>query len=419
MTEKVGELALRKLKIVFLLLCSISLFYVGEVHAATNWNGTWTRDGKFDKGVLEISKETGQSFYFTLNVSSGANIGYVEGNAKISGKMATYSKTEYGSTCKLTFVQSNNKINVNQTEGCIGGMGTYFSGDYQKGTGTKKEPTLADVKIITKAQEAQLKKVVGSEYQTFIESMQLIGTHKDLDGFGVQYKTGYVRGLYPYMNSLIMFDKKGYVYAATIDQKTYKKAKFFTSNPVYKTKLPKTVQAWMKDVGLSKVDYKYVKVSVTSNVPKVFTSKYPKETVRVLKKVDLDKDKKDEIVILSKQGNLFLVKGNTVKKIATTINSDSGYQPANLQIFNPATGEYQIITTYHWGPSNTKAEVYRMQKGKLVNILDVRGDLSVRITKNKIYQVWKKYYTGGYNSATAVYTWNNKKQKFDVTGQTP
>ncbi|RFU66680.1 hypothetical protein [Peribacillus glennii] len=150
----------------------------------------------------------------------------------------------------------------------------------------------------------------------------------------------------------------------------------------------------------------------------IFKSKYPKETILSSVTVDLDKDRKQETVILSKQGNFFLIKGKTVKKVAKGIKTDPGWSPAaKLTVFNPAKGEYMIITRYYYPPGNTQIAVYRMIKGKLVRILNETGDLGVGISKTKINQHWKKYRSGGgWEPVTTVHTWNNAKKKFVASG---
>ncbi len=117
---------------------------------------------------------------------------------------------------------------------------------------------------------------------------------------------------------------------------------------------------------------------------------------------------------------MFLIKNNEVTKVAERIISEESFPIPKLMVFNPAKNEYQIITTYEYGPSNTKADVYRMQKGKLVKIFGVMGDQGVRISKSVIYQDWKKYRNeGGWDKVIAVYSWDNKKQKFIASSVKP
>lgn len=149
----------------------------------------------------------------------------------------------------------------------------------------------------------------------------------------------------------------------------------------------------------------------------IFKSKYPKQVIRVSKSVDLDKDRKPETVILTTLGYLYLVKGNKVTLVEKNIVSDKGFPAPKLTINHPAQDEYQVIIRLFYGASNTRAFVYRMQKGKLVKVLDVVGDVEIKIHKGKIYQVWKMYRDEGlWDPVTAVYSWNSKKQKFDVSG---
>ncbi|WP_066066801.1 hypothetical protein [Neobacillus soli] len=159
--------------------------------------------------------------------------------------------------------------------------------------------------------------------------------------------------------------------------------------------------------------------SLAATSTSLFKSKYPKQTIRTYVKVDLDKDHKSETVILTKQGKLYLVKGSKITYVAKGLIFEDADTP-KLSVFNPAKGEYQIITRNSWMPGSERAVVYRMQKGKLVRTLDVTGDISIRISKNKIYQVWKKYrMNGGWDPVTVVYTWDNHKHKFIAKGVRP
>ncbi|WP_066255276.1 hypothetical protein [Neobacillus drentensis] len=159
--------------------------------------------------------------------------------------------------------------------------------------------------------------------------------------------------------------------------------------------------------------------SLAASSTSIFKSKYPKQTIRTQVTVDLDKDHKAETVILTKQGRMYLVKGKKVIYVANGLIYEDADTP-KLRVFNPAKGEYQIITLNSWLPGSERAVVYRMQKGKLIRILNVTGDVDIRISKNKIYQEWKKYrQNGGWDPVTAVYTWDNHKHKFTFKGVRP
>ncbi|WP_416729803.1 hypothetical protein [Fictibacillus sp. JL2B1089] len=212
------------------------------------WNGPWTRVGKFNGGSLKISNVSDNSFAFTLDVADGANIGMIEGKANIEAVKATYSDNTVtgGESCVLTFSNKSDRIVITQTASCLGygGNGTTFEGEFVKGHVEPESKTLSDVQIISKKTDDQLQKMTGDDYRVFVDNMQMFGEGiKDQDGWDARVVNGGVRGLYTIMEAIIITDEKnGFIYAAAI--KDGKEVIYFTNNKKYASQLPKTIEVW-------------------------------------------------------------------------------------------------------------------------------------------------------------------------------
>jgi hypothetical protein len=215
--------------------------------SSLQWDGPWTRVGKFNGGSLEIKNVSDKTFGFKLEVADGANIGIIEGKATIEAATATYSdNTTTGESCVLTFSNKEDKIVITQTDSCLsyGGNGTTFEGEFVKGDIKPEPKTLSDVQIISAKADDQLKKLTGDNYDVFVDNMQMFGEGiKDHDGWGAKLVNGSVRGLSNIMEAIIITDEKnGFIYAAAI--KEGKEIIYYTNNKQYAAQLPKTIEVW-------------------------------------------------------------------------------------------------------------------------------------------------------------------------------
>ena len=130
----------------------------------------------------------------------------------------------------------------------FGGMGVTFSGRFVNSKRLPKEEkkeTLASLKILNEQQDAIFSKLVDTSYQRFVNSTQLTEDRagdKDLDpDLHVTVIASGVRGLYTFMENIIMIDKSNTIWAAVInDEKVY----YFTTNKDYAEKLPNTIEDW-------------------------------------------------------------------------------------------------------------------------------------------------------------------------------
>lgn len=215
-----------------------------DVTFQKKWEGDWNRtnSGMFNQAILSISNETPESFDFTIDSSSGGNVGQVSGKAGIKGDRASYKDEKYGA--QLTFLMRDGLLIVEENDEAMhyGGMGVFFKGEYVRGEIRKTEETLHSMGIFEdKEQDTLFRKLVGDSYGSFVGSSQLVYEEEDLDGFGAKVYHGGVRGLYTIMENIIMITPDGRIWAAVIegDQVSY-----FTNDLLYFNKLPKTVEKW-------------------------------------------------------------------------------------------------------------------------------------------------------------------------------
>jgi hypothetical protein len=209
---------------------------------ANKWNGEWNRNVKFNEGTITISNVTASSFDMDISVVNGANTGNATGTATINGNKATFKETYVG--CTMDLVLSGNEIQVNQGEKCntLGGNGTIFSGTYTKGPAQVAEISLSDRNMLTPEQDKEFRNLVGSDYKSFVDNMQLVSESTDTDGLNAKVFSGGVRGLYTIMEAIIMIDAQGNYYAATI--KDGGEVVYYTTNVDYKDTLPATIEEW-------------------------------------------------------------------------------------------------------------------------------------------------------------------------------
>ncbi|MFP3726962.1 Ig-like domain-containing protein [Priestia filamentosa] len=206
-------------------------------------NGTWSRNIHHQEGTLVISNATKSSFDFTIDTLYGANTGYAEGKATISGNKASYVDSEFG--CRLTFDLGQNAINIKGNHECLqlGGINTSFDGKYDKGAATPEVKSLYQLGVLPAKDDEKVKKLVGQDYNTLVDNMQIVSTDEDRDNLGATVISGGVQGLYTIKESIIQYDANGYYYVALIVDDS--RVKYYTNNPSFKGILTDTINNWM------------------------------------------------------------------------------------------------------------------------------------------------------------------------------
>ncbi|WP_338453362.1 S-layer homology domain-containing protein [Niallia oryzisoli] len=226
-----------------------------------NWDGEWKREDFANPGLLTITNSNSSSLHFSLNVTSGANVGWIEGNAQIQGTTAQYNDTD--SSCKLIFTHNGESIQVEQTMDCYqyGGMGTYFDGDFT-GNPADTQPSLYPRVLESQSLDEEFRQMTGADYQDFVNSMQLINGEELYDSeVNGKVITGAVRGLYTIMEGIVIIGDDGNLYGAVI--KDGDTVHYYTTNPAYKNKLPESIADWKADFDSYPVKYFYSGVEQT------------------------------------------------------------------------------------------------------------------------------------------------------------
>lgn len=215
-------------------------------------NGEWSRNLLNNTGSLIITNATKNSFVFTLDVLAGGNTGMLEGTANWEGETATWLDHESG--CELTFQLYKNKITIEQNSACefLGGTGTFFYGEYEKGA-FAIETDLVEQGVLNESEDALFRNVVGEEYELYLQNMSSYSDGEDRDGLGTRVVSGFVRGLGTISEGIIMVNK-GNIYAAVTDSQN-SVIRYHTNDPTYQETLPDTIAHWKESLAYEEIVY--------------------------------------------------------------------------------------------------------------------------------------------------------------------
>ena len=91
--------------------------------------GKWVRIGSDINysSELNITSVTGDTFQFEISANYGANIGSIDGKAKINGNTAVFNDS-----CKLTFSLDSKTLVIKIDGDCYGGLNVNYNGEYRK-----------------------------------------------------------------------------------------------------------------------------------------------------------------------------------------------------------------------------------------------------------------------------------------------
>jgi len=212
--------------------------------ASSAWSGKWSRtESYFCPATLIIWNVSKTGFDFKLSAASGANmggIGFFEGpqRTRFIGGAAVYQTPEG----TLTFCLKDGKLTIDQQGGDLwAGLGVSFYGQYKRGEAILVPPTLVEHGVFENpAQEKVFKALAGENYETFLEAFQLVWKEDDLDHIGARVYHGGVRGLFTYMEGIIMTTPNGEMWAAVI---AGDKVLYFTNSKRING-LPLTIENW-------------------------------------------------------------------------------------------------------------------------------------------------------------------------------
>lgn len=226
---------------------------------SVRWDGDWNLASRFYPQSLKIKAVSAKSFSFTLSSSNGANQGEISGTAEIKGSKAFFDDRKikpkdsepYG--CQLLFVNNGNSIETQTSPECssYGGNGVGFEGTLTKGKTPVIENNFVKLDVFPNiALDRKFKELTGKDYETFLNSFHLIYDEPDLDGLDAKAFSACVRGICPYMAGIIMYDKKGTMWAAVIqssDDSDKTVINYYTNDAARTDKLPKTIENWANE----------------------------------------------------------------------------------------------------------------------------------------------------------------------------
>ncbi|MCB0519081.1 MAG: hypothetical protein KDD27_09085 [Saprospiraceae bacterium] len=222
------------------------------------WSGDWHLNEVWDQGLLLIGNVTADSFDFALSIVRSSHIGTIEGQASIKGNKAFFSLKDFeDEPCKMTFLKKEGYIMVDQGSSnfaCGFGARANADGKYDRKNLVKKAElavgTDEDAILPTKILHDSFLALVGRDaYALFAFNMQLTERSKNLapEKLDAWVVKGYVSGLVGSNEAIIMYDKQGKIWAATLDfDKTNNESlvRYFTNDPLYSTRLPLTIEEW-------------------------------------------------------------------------------------------------------------------------------------------------------------------------------
>jgi len=214
--------------------------------------GIWTRVDT--TATLDISNKTKKSFDFELTALSGANIGYVEGNAKIEGNNAYWNNEENDASITFRFKDDSLYLKTGGNINFYAGAGVVFKGKYLYGEIIKSPEKLVQKGILlNQEQEDKFKELVGDDYDNFLEFFQIYGEVENIDEFNAVAYSGGIRGLFTICEGIIMYDSENNFWAAIIGENS-DTINYYT-NTSLTNKLPKTIEKWRERFKDYKVYY--------------------------------------------------------------------------------------------------------------------------------------------------------------------
>ena len=214
------------------------------------WPGHWgAEDNQVNwESFLDISEPSPRKLEFILSSNAGAHGCEISGTIKAQGKRAAWKDAESG--CELVFTLAADAIEVTVKGDChsfCGARAALGDGRFRRGQSSLTQ-TLSERYMLDDEMDKALADLAGDDYELFAGSFQEGegGAGEDLDGLGAEVLTGGVRGLYTIQEAIVMTAPGPKVWAAVIDPGR-EVVKYFTNDPAFSKKLPRTIEEWRKN----------------------------------------------------------------------------------------------------------------------------------------------------------------------------
>lgn len=229
--------------------------------AIMRFDGHWTgkNSGYFAGSEADIKVLFNDLFYYELYAFNGTHTGTLEsfgiiknGVSKTVFNDATYDEKK--DNIIFEFKIENNLLELNSNGyDYYCGMGVGFDSGYTKEKVDISLPTALQVGIVeTKEQDETFKKLVGPEYESFIQYTQGVSYTEDiLDGEKVRAGTSLLRGMHGYCFYII---SQKYMYVAIVKDDCIE---YYTNDKKYSQKLPQPMIEWTTYRKDMEINYNY------------------------------------------------------------------------------------------------------------------------------------------------------------------
>lgn len=219
--------------------------------SAPVWWGRWTsRWNEMACGKLFIREVGPRGFLFDLTVFNGAHQGHITSYARILSHDLAYARVANGPgepVGELVFRRKHSEagraIEIEEAARCHnwGGMRAHFGGRY-----THESEPWFERGFLNELELARLYQLVGESMSAMRACTSDIGLGESTDGEEITVVWGGVPGLYTHMESIVMFDQSGQMWAAYIDSEK-DCVRYFTNVPDARGKLPATIEKWREN----------------------------------------------------------------------------------------------------------------------------------------------------------------------------
>jgi hypothetical protein len=232
-----------------LLNCDQSTSEQKYIEPSKKWIGNWERNIRQNEAGLEIISIKGDSILFILNAGNGGHTGTIEGMAIVNRNKATFYSYMAEKCVLILELMSDSMIRITQKGDCSSSAasGVTFEGVYinrnkiSKSEKDTKESMIEIGTLENTIQDSIFKILVGEKYEAFVNTTQMASEVEDIDGLGMTVTTSGIRGLFTYMENIIMIDQNNNIICAVIDDE---KVYFYSNVAGYKSTLPKTIEEW-------------------------------------------------------------------------------------------------------------------------------------------------------------------------------
>lgn len=241
---------------------------IGTLPSGSNapiWWGEWINynHNRSFGGDIFIRETTSSGFLFDMSVYSGSHSGRITSQAIFVSRDMAYTKInnlngEFGEIIfKRRIIDGKKFLTVEETASCSSyrGMGVMFSGEFQWSS-----DHLFDLGFLNELDLQRIYNVLGGYYFDFKKRMEGIGEEENLDNFEAKVFNGGVRGMYTFMEGIVMCSPEGGIWVAYLDEN---EIKYFTNNNTWKTKIPKTIEEWRSRFQELEINY----ISNASTLP--------------------------------------------------------------------------------------------------------------------------------------------------------